>query len=61
MSDLERLRAEDRAAWAGDIYLPNYAVVVNTSASRYIPALDAEVDRLRALVNEPPLCSEVEA
>lgn len=44
---LEELKAENIAAWERDVHHADYTLVVNTSCSRYIPALEAEVERLR--------------
>jgi hypothetical protein len=45
---LEELKAENVAAWERDAHNGDYALVVNTSCSRYIPALEDEVKRLQA-------------
>lgn len=45
--DLDVLRAENIAAWSRDPVLPDFAQVANTSSAKYIPALEAEVERLR--------------
>lgn len=45
--DLDALRAENIAAWSRDPVLPDFAQVANTSSAKYIPALEAEVERLR--------------
>lgn len=52
MTDLDALRAENVAVWRRDIHLPDYDRKVVDSTSRYLPALEAEVDRLRSLVDE---------
>lgn len=52
VSRLDRLREENRAAWARDVTLSDYAAVANASDSKYIPALEAEVERLRTVLAE---------
>src|SRR5690606_13386805 len=49
------LRARHLQAWQRDTLLPDWAIVANTASAVYLPALEAEVDRLRALVGEAPL------
>lgn len=48
MTDLAAMRAENVAVWRRDIHLPDYDLKVVDSTSRYLPALEAEVDRLTA-------------
>lgn len=50
---LDQLREENRAAYAADVHTPGYEQRIAASNARYIPALEAEIERLRAeLVSE---------
>ena len=58
MTDLDALRAENVAVWRRDSRLPDYDRKVVDSTSRYLPALEDEVDRLKAdllIANEATL------
>jgi ribosomal silencing factor RsfS len=48
MKSLDELKAENIVAWERNVHLADYMLVVNTSCAAYIPALEAEVERLRA-------------
>lgn len=52
MSDLDAMRAENEAVWRRDHRLPDYERQVVASTSVYLPALEAEVDRLRTELRE---------
>lgn len=58
-TELEALRAENIAAWSGDIHSGKWMDRVNESTSRYLPVLEAEYDRLVAEVER--LRAELEA
>lgn len=53
---LAELRAASRAAWDQDIHSERRFMEINKADSVYIPALEAEVDRLRGLAGESLLC-----
>lgn len=52
---LDDLRQENLAAWSRPIEVHDWQKVANTSGAKYIPALEAEVNRLRRLVGEVEL------
>lgn len=57
MGDLDKLREENRAAYAADIQVSGYEARVAASNARYVPALEAEAARLRlALETIGPVC-----